>query len=170
LDDDQRVLDIDTNIPDETLVTEIEPAEPTKAQDDQYTYTFDKWLKEVIGGNPAAVSDWDHEKVTDDVKYQASYQSHIRQYSVTFVDENESTVLKEATMFDYGSSPIYDGATPTKVVEGGYEYTFDGWQKVNGDVTVYNNDNLPNVEGDVVYKAHYTSNPFIYNVTLNPNG
>jgi uncharacterized repeat protein (TIGR02543 family) len=94
----------------------------------------------------------------------------LRQYSVTFVDENESTVLKEATMFDYGSSPIYDGATPTKVVEGGYEYTFDGWQKVNGDATVYNNDNLPNVEGDVVYKAHYTSNPFIYNVTLNPNG
>jgi hypothetical protein len=41
-------LDIDTNVPDETLVTTIAPADPTKAQDDQYTYTFDKWLKEII--------------------------------------------------------------------------------------------------------------------------
>jgi uncharacterized repeat protein (TIGR02543 family) len=94
----------------------------------------------------------------------------LRQYSVTFVDEDGSTVLQSATMYDYGATPIYEGEIPSKELEGGYKYTFNGWQKVNGDDTVYANDNLPYVQGEVVYKAHYTSNPFIYNVTLNPNG
>jgi hypothetical protein len=32
-------------------------------------------------------------------------------------------------MFDYDSHPIYNGPTPTKVVDGGYNYQFDGWLK-----------------------------------------
>jgi hypothetical protein len=128
-------LDIDTNIPDETLVTEIEPAEPTKAQDDQYTYTFDKWLKEVIGGNPAAVSDWENEKVTDDVKYQASYTSTPRSYNVTFKDENGNVIQvdgHDSNSYNYGTAitklPTND---PTKAATAAHTYTFAGW-KANG--------------------------------------
>ena len=133
--------------------------QPTAMKDStaQYRYEFAGW-------NPALAD------VTWTQTYKATYNEILRQYSVTFVDEDGSTVLQSATMYDYGATPIYEGEIPSKELEGGYKYTFNGWQKVNGDDTVYANDNLPYVQGEVVYKAHYTSNPFIYNVTLNPNG
>ncbi len=45
---------------------------PTKAQDDQYTYTFDEW-------SPAIST------VVGNQTYTATYTSHIRSYDVSIV-------------------------------------------------------------------------------------
>jgi hypothetical protein len=40
----------------------------------------------------------------------------LRQYEVTFVDDDETSILQSATLFDFGVSPTYSGQTPTKVL------------------------------------------------------
>jgi hypothetical protein len=128
LKDDGVVWDIDTNVPDQTLATSIEPTQPTKAQDDENTYAFDKWLKEIIGQTPAAVSDWAQETITQDVKYRASYTSTPRSYNVTFKDENGNVIQvdgHDSNSYNYGTAitklPTND---PTKDPDDQYTYTF----------------------------------------------
>ena len=168
LDDDGRILDIDTNVPDETLVTSIAPDDPTKIQDDQYTYTFDKWLKEIISWNPTTVSDWTHETVTQDVKYQASYTSTLRYYNVTFKDEDENIIQvdgRDSNSYGYNTSITKLPAEPTKTATAQYTYTFAGW-KANGQWEPIPTASLPNVIWDVYYVASFISTVNKYDITF----
>ena len=62
-------------------------------------------------------------------------------YTVTLVDEDGTTVLKEATAYDYGTAAadIEKPADPTKAATAQYTYTFAGWtpevSSVTGDAT-----------------------------------
>ncbi len=93
----------------------------------QYDYTWNgKWDKEVT-------------KVTGAVTYQAAFDSTLRKYSVAFVDE-DGTVLKEATNYDYGTpvnSIVRPAKDPVKTATVDTTYTFMGWSldKVTGDTT-----------------------------------
>ena len=69
----------------------------------------------------------------------------VNQYTITFVDEDGTTVLDTQTLA-YGELPVYGGKTPTKGATPQYTYTFDGWTPKIEEVT-----------GEATYTAKYSS-------------
>ena len=133
-------LEVDESIPYGTVPT-YNGDTPEKTADDQYTYTFAGWSPTVA-------------EVTDNATYTATYSSTVNQYEVTFVDEDGTTVLKEATAYDYGTAvaDIEKPADPTKT-----GYTFAGWSPAVAEVTE-----------DATYTATYTINQ--YTITFDTVG
>ena len=121
------------------------PTTPTKSADAQYTYEFAGWNNAI-------------EDVTGDVTYTATYTPTLRQYSVSFVDEDGTTELKAAELYDYGTvaADIVRPTDPTKATDDQYTYKFAGWDPTIDDVT-----------DDVVYKATYTKESRKYTITFN---
>ena len=128
-----------------TVVEAAKPADPVRAATAEYTYAFSGWT-------PAFAD------VTGDATYTAQYTATPNEYTATFVDEDGTTVLKEATTYAYGAS-IVKPDDPTK--EG---YTFAGWA-VGGAVV----DVTTMPAANTVYAATYTKNT--YTITWkNANG
>lgn len=115
-------------------------ANPTKAADVQYTYTFTGWTPNVVA-------------VTGETYYQAQFTPTLRQYTVTWVIDGVST----SEQLDYGTLPTH--ADPTKPATAQYTYTFTGWDKV-----------IVPVAGDVTYTAQFSSTVNKYIITWNING
>ena len=112
---------------------------PTKAADAQYTYTFKGWDTEIA-------------EVTGDVTYTATFDQTLNKYTVTW--KNGDTVLETDENVEYGTTPEYNGDTPTKAADAQYTYTFKGWDPEIADVT-----------GDVTYTAMFTKTVNTYTVT-----
>ena len=94
-----RVL-LSTNIAYGTMPTYTGET-PTRARTAQYTYIFAGWSPELT-------------EVAGDATYTAVYKSVLNQYTVLFLNE-DGTELDRQTV-DYGSTPTYQGETPTKVL------------------------------------------------------
>ena len=122
----------------------VVPADPAKAADETYNYTFAGWDKEVTS-------------VKGNVDYKAVYESSYIDYTVRFLNEDGS-VISEAT-YHYGDDVVVP-ADPAKAADETYNYTFAGWDK---EVT--------SVKGNVDYKAVYESSYIDYTVRfLNEDG
>ncbi|MCI2085561.1 MAG: InlB B-repeat-containing protein [Olsenella sp.] len=117
-----------------------EGATPTKPADSQYTYTFKGWNPEVT-------------KVTGDVTYTAQFDKTTNAYTVTWKNADGTTLETDANV-PYGTTPSYDGATPTKVSDAQYNYEFSGW-----------NPEVSKVTGDVAYTAQYKATLRTYTIT-----
>jgi len=118
---------------------------PTKSSTAQYTYTFKGWY-------PAVAA------VTGAATYTAQYDSVIRQYAITFVNYNGTTL--QTKQVNYGATPTYTGATPTKPSTAQYTYTFKCW-----------NPTITSVTGNATYTAQYDSVIRQYAITfVNYNG
>jgi uncharacterized repeat protein (TIGR02543 family) len=115
---------------------------PIKEADAQYTYTFKGWSPEVTA-------------VTGDATYTAMYDQTLRSYTVTWKND-DGTVLETDENVSYGTTPEYNGETPTKSGTDQYSYAFKGWSPAVSTVT-----------GDVTYTAEYTENTNSYTVTWN---
>ena len=115
-------------------------AEPTKAADAHYTYTFKGWDPEVA-------------KVTEDATYTAAFDKKVNSYTVLWIDE-DGKVLEKDENVDYGEMPKYDGKEPTKDATAQYTFTFKGWDPEVKEVT-----------GDVTYKAVFDKELNKYTVT-----
>jgi len=102
------------------------PDTPTKASTAQYTYTFDHWDKA-------------YTNVTEDLLINPVFNASVNQYTVTFYDEDETTVLGTSTV-PYGTAAT-PPADPTKEDDETYTYEFDGWSvdfsNVTGNLSVY---------------------------------
>ncbi|MBR3767723.1 MAG: hypothetical protein IKL10_05730 [Clostridia bacterium] len=113
---------------------------PTKAQDEQYTYTWDRtW-------SPALTN------VTKDATYTAQFNKTLRSYTVTW--ENYDGTLLGTDTVAYGTVPTYTGETPEKSADTEKTYTFAGWTTEVVAVT-----------GNVTYTAKYDSAPRKYTIT-----
>jgi hypothetical protein len=113
--------------------------EPTKAATEQYTYTFAGWTPEVVA-------------VTGNAIYTAKYNSTIRKYTITFM--NEEDVLQSEEI-EYGVVPTYKGSIPVKQEDEQYTYTFAGWTP-----------EIVAVTGNATYTATYTSELRKYTITF----
>ncbi|MBR2210676.1 MAG: cellulase family glycosylhydrolase [Fibrobacter sp.] len=96
----------------EGTVPSYDSAVPTLAPDAQYTYTFDSWDPEVMAAN-------------SDATYMAVYAKVLNKYTVTW--KNGNTTLETDKNVVYGTTPEYNGATPTKSETAQFSYTFAGW-------------------------------------------
>ena len=74
-------------------------------------------------------------------------------YTITWKNW-DGTVLETDTNVAAGTTPTYDGATPTKPSDAQYSYTFAGWDKAIAAVT-----------GDVTYTAQFNAVVQRYTVT-----
>ena len=115
-------------------VEKLAPANPTKASDTQFDYTFKGWTPE-------------YDKVTGDQTYTAQFDKTTRSYEIKWVVEGKTVKTENAK---YGTSAEdvekLAPADPTKAASGRYTYKFDKWTP----------DYAP-VEGNQVYKATYKS-------------
>ena len=127
----------DTEVP---YGTELEvPADPTRAADAQYTYTFKSWTPEV-------------ETVTGDATYQATYTKEANTYTLTYdLDGGEWTEATNEFPYEYKATVEVVKTVPTR--EG---YKFSGWR--SEEVTI-ENDAFTMPAKDVVLKAVWEANP-----------
>ena len=101
-------------------------ATPTKGSDAQYHYTYYGWGAEDGGAADANIL----KNITEDKTVYAVFSKTLRYYTITYYDEDGTTVLNTETLA-YGAVPSY---TPTK--EG---FVHAGWApslvEVTGDAT-----------------------------------
>lgn len=107
----------------------IPPADPIKANDAQYSYTFAGWLPTIV---PA----------TSNATYKATYDRKLNQYTITFLNDDSSVLASQ--LWDYGVTPTCK--QPAKEEDGEFIYTFDGWTPT-----------IVPVVADATYTATYTA-------------
>ena len=117
--------------------------DPVKAADTQYTWSFSSW-------EPALAP------VKENTSYTAVFSPTVNQYTVTFVDEDGTTVLLEAKKYASGTkaADITRPEDPVKPATAGQSFTFKGWKPEIADVTE-----------DAIYQAVYTNSTNSYTVT-----
>ncbi len=127
--------------------TIVVPADPTREADETYTYEFAGWGEEVTA------------TCVGNATYTAKYDRTYINYTVTFYDEDEVTVLGNGT-YHYGDDVVIP-ANPTKASDNTYSYSFNGW---GGEVST-------RCTGDAEYIAGYDPVYINYTVTfLEENG
>ena len=113
---------------------------PLKASSDTYTYTFYGWSPEIV-------------PVKGNATYTAQFTSSINQYLITF--ENFDGTSLQSSNWEYGSTPVYSEATPTKPSDSQYFYTFSSWSPA-----------ITTVTGNATYTAQFTSSTNQYLITF----
>jgi len=135
---DGSELEVDTKVKAGTTPS-YDGADPTRPATDEYNYTFTGWSPEISA-------------VTGNVTYTAQYAEAKNKYTITFVDEDGSTVLQSSEV-EYGTLPSYTGETPTKEGNAQFSYTFNGWTP-----------NVAAVTGNATYRATYAASVNSYTV------
>ena len=135
--DDGSVLRTDKNVEYGTVPSY--GANPTKAADAQYTYTFKSWTPEV-------------KAVTGNAVYTAVYEKTVNKYKVTYeLAGGEWTETTNEFPYEYKATVEVIKTVPTR--EG---YKFSGWR--SEEVTI-ENDAFTMPAKDVVLKAVWEANP-----------
>ena len=121
------------------------PADATKQNTAEFTYTFLGWDKTIA-------------PVTGDATYTARYDSVRNKYTITFYFDDGVTVA-ETMVVEYGQTPT-TSVTPSKIAEEHYYYTFARWEPALAPVT-----------GNASYTAVFNMIPQEYLITFkNHNG
>ena len=118
----------------------------TSSDTAQYDYTFNSLELSRTGTS-----------ITGNTTITPNVSRVIKTYTVTWKNY-DGTVLETDTGVAYGTTPTYDGNTPTKWMDAQYSYTFSGWSPSVGSIT-----------GDTTYTAQYSSALRKYTVTIAVN-
>ena len=137
-----------------------------KQQTVSHIYTFDGWNYTTERGDSGFISHSDLEAkvrhIDDSYTFTAHFAETVRQYTVTFLDDDGTTI--DAVTVDYGTYiNTIEPATPTKEMTEQYIYTFAGWADSNGGAV---NTAETTVGGDVYLKATYSKELRPYTVTF----
>ena len=118
---DGTVLKTDTDVI-EGSTPNYEGEEPTRENDDTYSYVFSRWSPNI-------------EPVSKDITYTATYSSSElpHYYEVRFLNYDYS-VLYETYVLE-GTDAVYSGETPTREEDDEFSYEFDGWDEDISNVT-----------------------------------
>lgn len=137
-----------------------------KQQTVSHTYAFDGWDYTTERGESGFISHTELEEkvslIDDSYTFKAHFAETIRQYTVTFLDDDGTTIATEVA--DYGSMiSEVEPETPTKEMTEQYIYTFAGW--------VYSDNSAADmstatVTGDIYLKATYSKELRPYTVTF----
>ena len=87
---------------------------PTREASDGFIYSFSGWNKST-------------NSVNEDSVFVATYTSKKQSLRVRFLNYDDSVL--DICYVEYGGAAVYAGNTPTRPAEGGYTYTFNGWDK-----------------------------------------
>ena len=98
----------------------------------QYSYSFASWST----GNTT---------VTGEITITATFTQAVQTYTVTWKNW-DGTTLETDTSVPYGTTPEYNGETPTREETASHSYTFTGWDQELNPVT-----------GDITYTAVFDS-------------
>ena len=98
----------------------------------QYSYSFASWST----GNTT---------VTGEITITATFTQTVQTYTVTWQNW-DGTTLETDTSVPYGTTPEYNGETPTREETASHRYTFTGWDQELNPVT-----------GDITYTAVFDS-------------
>ena len=159
-------LETDNNVEYNTQPS-FDQADPTKADDAQYTYTFVGWATEA--NKETGTLEADLPPVTDDVTYYAAFSKTARTYTVTWMPQDgQDTAYETDTGVAYNARPSYDSEVPTKAADAEHTYTFVGWATSANQETGTLEANLPAVTADVTYYAAFSKTPRTYTVTWMP--
>lgn len=104
---------------------------PFRPEDDQYSYVFDGWDKEIA---PAY----------GDMTFRAKYMTTNRKYTIKWVNYN-GEVLEVDENVPYGEAPSFDSDLPKRNADSQFSYSFSGWSP-----------NVDIVKGDATYRATYS--------------
>ncbi|MBO4685662.1 MAG: hypothetical protein J5628_03260, partial [Lachnospiraceae bacterium] len=139
-----------------TLLKDIKPADPVRADNNEYTYVFAGW-------DPAID---DTTKVTEDKVYKATYTETPVTYTIRFItvdDDGAELDVLQSEELAYGATPSYKGEnSPTKAPTAQHEYAFSGWSPEISTVT-----------GNQDYVAQFTETDRLYTIrfiTVDDNG
>jgi hypothetical protein len=134
---DGTVLETDPNVP-YGAAPSYDGETPAKAPTAQYSFAFSGWTPELA-------------PVTCSTAYTATYTASVRSYTIRFVNYNDEPLLEAE--YEYGATPVYEGAAPERPSTAQYAYTFAGWEPVITAVT-----------GEATYKAVFTETLRTYTV------
>ena len=92
------------------------------------TFEFVKWTY----ADGSDIGEFD--VLTQDTTLVAVFAEFVRRYAVTFIDY-DNTVLKAATLYEYGADVVTPEDDPTRAPAGIYTYEFSGWSPLVTQVT-----------------------------------
>ena len=160
--DGNTTLETDNNVEYNTQPS-FDRADPTKADDAQYTYTFVGWATEA--NKETGTLEADLPPVTDDVTYYAAFSKTARTYTVTWMPQDgQGNAYETDTSVAYNARPSYDGTEPTKAADAEHTYTFVGWATTTNQTSGSTVDALPNVTADVTYYAAFSATKQTYTI------
>ncbi len=141
-------------------------AQIVKQQTVSHTYAFDGWNYTTERGDSGFIYHSDLETkvnlIDDSYTFTAHFAETIRQYTVTFLDDDGTTI--DAATVDYGTVlSTIEPATPTKESTEQYVFTFSGWVNASGESV---DTTTATVGGDVYLKATYSKELRPYTVTF----
>jgi len=114
---------------------------PEKPSDPQYDYTFTGWTD--ANGKVVSLTN-----ITSDITVYASYTGKLRDYVVTFKNEDGTTIIAQGVSFGDPARP----PKMTKATTEHHSYVFDGWYDENG-----NKVDISAISGDITLYAHFDS-------------
>lgn len=129
---DNTVLEIDENV-QKGVVPIYDGETPARYSGGEYSYTFIGWSPNVV-------------PTTSNATYTAQFDSSINTYTITWKND-DGNVLEIDYNVEYGTTPSYDGDTPTKAETEATTYTFGDWSP---ELTI--------VYEDTTYIAQFYSN------------
>lgn len=164
-----KIYDEQVNAGDIVAFDDVNYSEPSKAADEQYTYTFKGWTTTANPALNAEVVDLTGYPIDETTTFYPVFSTEINTYTVTWF--NGATQLEKddgERAVAYNGTPSYDSGEPAMTGDAEFSYSFKGWTTVSDpafDADVVDLENYK-VTGNTNFYAVFIRTVNKYNVTF----